>query len=141
MCCGFPIPTSTFCDPLAPLDLLPPLPLHSYRPLTAYTCAAPYVVDIGELEAGALTSFTYTVTNYGLIRADNVRMQLPSNHPFLRFEWTDPITVEANTTILVPVRVTGAGSQATRRRRSNGCYPGLAGAWVFVMSGLRGCSL
>ena len=28
----------------------------------------------------------FTITNYGLIRADNVRLVLPDQHPFLNFE-------------------------------------------------------
>ena len=45
----------------------------------------PTVIDLDELELGLVTSFQLNVTNHGLIRADNVSMQLPNNHPFLVF--------------------------------------------------------
>ncbi len=84
-------------------------------------------MNIDELEAGISESISYTITNYGLIRADNVRLQLPTNHPFLHFDWVDPGSVEANTTVVVLVRVSG---QATRGRRSAGCYAGLASEFL-----------
>ena len=46
---------------------------------------SPTVIDLDELELGLVTSFQLNVTNHGLIRADNVSMQLPNNHQFLVF--------------------------------------------------------
>ena len=45
----------------------------------------PTVIDLDELELGLVTSFQLNITNHGLIRADDVSMQLPNNHPFLVF--------------------------------------------------------
>jgi hypothetical protein len=49
-------------------------------------------VNIGELEFGLVTSFIYTITNYGLIRADDVRLQIKhgvrhsiSEHPIFLY--------------------------------------------------------
>ena len=86
-------------------------------------------MDIGELESGAVDTISYSVTNYGLIRADNVRLQLPTNHHFLIFSWENPGSVAANTTVVVLVRV--RGGQSNRRRRSSGCYVGL-GSKFFI---------
>ena len=46
---------------------------------------SPTVIDLDELELGLVTSFQLNITNHGLIRADDVAMQLPNNHPFLMF--------------------------------------------------------
>ena len=82
----------------------------------------PTVVNIGYLETGLVTSYSYTISNYGLIRADNVALQLPTNHPFLKFNWTDPGSLEANSSVIVVVHVTGGHA---RRRSTSGCYIGL----------------
>ena len=44
----------------------------------------PNEINLNDLEAGLITSFQINVTNHGLIRADNVRIELPS-HPSLQF--------------------------------------------------------
>ena len=46
--------------------------------------ASPYEINLDDLESGIVTSFQINVTNHGLIRADNVRIKLPS-HPSLQF--------------------------------------------------------
>ena len=51
-----------------------------------------------------------------------MRLQLPVR-PGLAFQWTDPGSVEANTTIVVPVLVSQVEG---RRRRSSECSVGLA---------------
>jgi len=43
----------------------------------------PMVVSIDELELGELTSWTYTVTNHGLIRATGFSLTLPGS----RLSW------------------------------------------------------
>lgn len=71
------------------------------------------------------TSYNYEVTNHGLIRADNLVLDLPKSHPFLVFSWDAPLgDVDANTTVVVPVRV--YRKPGTRRRRSSGCHAGVA---------------
>ena len=44
----------------------------------------PHEINLDELEDGNITSFQLNITNHGLIRADNVGIQLP-RHPFLEF--------------------------------------------------------
>ena len=91
----------------------------------------PQVVNLDQLEAAVSvageTSYTYEVTNHGLIRADNLELRLPSNHPFIDFEWDAPLgDIEANTTVVVPVRVRRKPGSGRRRRSSSGCYNGVA---------------
>jgi len=91
----------------------------------------PQVVNLDELEVAVTvageTSFTYEVTNHGLIRADNLVLELPTNHPFLAFNWEAPLgDVDANSTVVVPVRVFRKPGTGRRRRASSGCYPGVA---------------
>lgn len=85
----------------------------------------PVVVDLSQLEYGIVTSYTYTITNHGLIAANDTTLQLPTNHPFLKFSWTNPGEVAANSTAVVLVQVTGG--HARRRRTTSSCYVGLAG--------------
>ena len=46
--------------------------------------ASPNEINLDDLESGHVTSFQINMTNHGLIRADNVRIELPS-HPSLQF--------------------------------------------------------
>ena len=46
---------------------------------------SPTEFDLEELELGFTDSIQLNITNYGLIRADNVNLNLPTNHPFLEF--------------------------------------------------------
>ena len=46
---------------------------------------SPVEIDLEELELGFVTSFQINITNQGLIRANNTRLELPDNHPFLKF--------------------------------------------------------
>ena len=48
----------------------------------------PTEIDLEELELGFVTSFQINVTNHGLIRADDVGIQFPNDHPFLEFSTT-----------------------------------------------------
>jgi len=88
------------------------------------------VVNLDELELGEIDSFTYTVTNHGLIRADTFDLRLPTTHPFLQFVVDANIgAVEANSTIVVPVKVIDTRTRRRRdrdRRASGGCYTGSA---------------
>ena len=89
----------------------------------------PMVVNLDnlELEAQLLggTSFSYSVTNHGLIRADGFDLELPSSHPFLVFSYDAPIgDIEPNTTVVVPITVTLRDGSS--RRSSSGCHTGVA---------------
>ena len=89
----------------------------------------PMVVNLDNLELEALalngTSYTYTVTNYGLIRADGFDLTLPTSHPFLTFHYDAPIgDIAANSSVTIPVTV--SIKPGSRRRRSSGCHVGAA---------------
>ena len=45
----------------------------------------PTELDLEELELGFVTSFQINITNHGLIRAENVIVEFPNDHPFLEF--------------------------------------------------------
>ena len=91
----------------------------------------PQVVNLDELEAAVSvageTSYTYEVTNHGLIRADDFELELPTSHPFLAFEWDAPLGhVEPNTTLVIPIRVYRKPGSGRRRRSIIDCLPGVA---------------
>ena len=65
---------------------------------------SPLVVNLDELEAiilgGQSTSYTYTVSNYGLIKADAFSLTLPSANPLLKFDYDAPIgDIPANSSV------------------------------------------
>ena len=49
---------------------------------------SPEEIDLEELELGFVSSFQLNITNQGLIRANESRIQFPNNHPFLEFNST-----------------------------------------------------
>ena len=61
---------------------------ETHVPIPVVT-VTPTEIDLNELELGLVTSFQLNLTNHGLIRADNVGIQLPNNHPFLEFTTTN----------------------------------------------------
>ena len=67
----------------------------------------PREVLLEPYELGLEDTIQYNITNHGLIRADDVSLQLPTGHPFLQFstEIEDFGSLEALTSIIVPVRV------------------------------------
>ena len=46
----------------------------------------PVKVNTIPYEEGREDTIVFTITNHGLIRADNVRLLLPTAHPFLNFQ-------------------------------------------------------
>ena len=50
---------------------------------------SPEEIDLEELELGFVSSFQLNITNQGLIRANESRIQFPNNHPFLEFNSTN----------------------------------------------------
>ncbi|XP_041350118.1 uncharacterized protein LOC121369231 isoform X2 [Gigantopelta aegis] len=67
----------------------------------------PVEVNLIPYEEGKKTVMEFLLRNHGLIRADNVRFQLPVSHPSLKFTQTIEIigSLEANTSLVVPIRV------------------------------------
>ncbi|XP_052075242.1 uncharacterized protein LOC127712685 isoform X3 [Mytilus californianus] len=61
----------------------------------------------------------FTITNHGLIRADNLRFSLPTGHPTLQFQSTVDVIgdLAANTSIIIPVKIT----LKSRTKRQGGC--------------------
>jgi hypothetical protein len=59
-------------------------------------------MGVGDVFYGELT-----LTNYGLVRADNVKQQLPVNDSFFRYEFLAdvPETLEAKQRVTIPYRV------------------------------------
>ena len=83
-------------------------------------------MDRLETEVAVLgsTSYSYVITNHGLIAADAFAFELPRNHPFLEFSYHGPIgDIPANSSIVVPVSVTQRPGRS--RRGAGGCYVGL----------------
>ena len=67
----------------------------------------PTEVDLEELELGFITSFQVNITNHGLIRADNVGLDFPNDHPFLEFSTSNSElgNLEALSSVTIPVQV------------------------------------
>ena len=57
---------------------------ETHVPIPVVT-VTPTEVDLEELELGFISSFQVNITNHGLIRADDIGLQLPNDHPFLEF--------------------------------------------------------
>ncbi|KAI0216744.1 hypothetical protein LSAT2_031295 [Lamellibrachia satsuma] len=79
---------------------------HVPMPVVTIT---PRELDLEVLQRGLMPVINFELTNHGLIRADNVNFRLPrsNSHPFMHFEMDgDELgSIDANTTIFVPVRV------------------------------------
>ena len=67
----------------------------------------PTEVDLEELEFGFVTSFQVNITNHGLIRAENVGLEFPNDHPFLEFGTgnSELGNLEALSSVTVPVQI------------------------------------
>ena len=76
---------------------------------------SPEDFDLEELELGFTSSIQINITNHGLIRADNVNLNLPTNHPFLDFSVDDEVLgdLEALSSITVVVHIS---SKAVEKR-------------------------
>ena len=46
----------------------------------------PAMVNTIPFELEEIDTINFNITNHGLIRADNLRLNLPKNHPYLKFE-------------------------------------------------------
>ena len=78
---------------------------ETHVPIPVVT-VTPTEIDLDELELGLVTSFQLNITNHGLIRADNVGIKLPKNHPFLMFSTSNEELgdLEALSSIIVLVQ-------------------------------------
>ena len=75
----------------------------------------PTEFDLEELELGFVDSIQLNVTNHGLIRADNVSINLPTNHPFLEFTIDNDIlgNLEALSSITAIVHISRRNVEKT----------------------------
>ena len=79
---------------------------------------SPIEFDLEELELGFVDSIQLNITNHGLIRADNVNINLPTNHPFLEFTVDDEFLgyLEALSSVTAVVHI----SRRSVRKRALG---------------------
>ena len=72
----------------------------------------PKSVALPDMKAGDVFYGEFTITNYGLIRADNVKLNLPPNDQYFKYEILKgvPASLEAKERITVPYRVTALTS-------------------------------
>lgn len=68
----------------------------------------PSAINIPDLQAGEEFSGELTITNYGLVRADNVRFVAPQSSPKLAFEFSGevPTSLDANKRVRLAYKVT-----------------------------------
>ena len=57
---------------------------QTHVPIPVVT-VTPTEIDLNDLELGFVDSIQFNITNHGLIRANDVNIQLPNDHPFLEF--------------------------------------------------------
>ena len=100
---------------------------ETYVPAPVVTIE-PNFIDTEVYELGYENSIVFNVTNHGLIRADDVSISLPSNHPTLIFstELESIGDIEARSSVLVPYSIT----RRSRRKRTSGCG-GYSGRLVY----------
>jgi RHS repeat-associated protein len=74
----------------------------------AVVVAQPASVTLPAMKTGDVYNGEFTLTNYGLIRAEKVTFTLPTDDPHFRYELLGglPTTIEAKQRITVPYRVT-----------------------------------
>ena len=84
----------------------------------------PAEIDLEELELGFVSSFQINITNHGLIRANQTRIELPDNHPFLKFTiiTTELGYIEPLSSVIVTVDVS---RKITMKRQIN-----CGAAWI-----------
>lgn len=88
----------------------------------------PPAVNLPKMAAGDVYFGELTLTNHGLIRADQVKQKLPASDPYFRYEFlvTVPDTLEAKQRVTIPYRVVAVQSldapAAGGAASGGGCY-------------------
>ena len=95
---------------------------ETHVPLPVVT-VTPTMIDLDELELGLITSFQLNITNHGLIRADNVGIQLPNSHPFLLFSTSNEELGDLEALSSVFVLVQTSRRNVEKRNAGNSCAP------------------
>ena len=86
----------------------------------------PRRIAADELEDGESLYFDATLTNKGLITAQDVQLLLPQNNPAFTFEaldYTEPFELEAKQSVTIPVRVTRKVRSQNAPARKGNCPP------------------
>lgn len=67
----------------------------------------PTSINLPKMNAGDVYNGELTLTNYGLVRADNVKQSLPAGDSYFRYEFLVdvPSTLEAKQSITIPYRI------------------------------------
>ncbi|WAR18316.1 WIF1-like protein [Mya arenaria] len=107
---------------------------ETYVPMPVVT-VEPAIIDTVPFEIGEKSVINFNVTNHGFIRADNVRFELPTNHPLLLFQSSLASIgdVDANTSVIVPVNIT----LRDRSKRSGGSVCGFVVLYDYVCGSTR----
>lgn len=85
----------------------------------------PAGVNLPQMEVGEVYYGELTLTNYGLIRAENVRQTLPASDGYFKFEFLDepPASLEAKQRVTIPYRVIALKSfEPDGAASGGGCY-------------------
>lgn len=88
----------------------------------------PASINLPVMSAGDVYNGELTLTNYGLIRADNVKQKLPASDGYFRYEFLVdiPPTLEAKQSITIPYRIIAIQSLDTAASAATaggaGCY-------------------
>ncbi|XP_068209798.1 uncharacterized protein [Palaemon carinicauda] len=91
---------------------------------------SPNMIDLEDYKLGLKDIIEFNVTNYGLIRADNVQLILPSEHSHLIFEFLSevPESIEAKQSVIIEVEV----RHRQTKKRALMCAVGILLRYVFV---------
>ncbi len=85
----------------------------------------PASVNLPKMKPGEVFQGELTLTNYGLIRADDVKQQLPASDQFFKFEFltAPPDSLAAKQRVRIPYRVTALTSlEQSGNATGGGCY-------------------
>lgn len=85
----------------------------------------PASINLPPMKPGEIFQGEITLTNHGLIRADNVRQKLPTSDAFFKYEFlaTVPSSLEAKQRVRIPYRVTALASlEESSTATGGGCY-------------------
>lgn len=85
----------------------------------------PQAVNLPSLKAGDVFYGEFNLTNYGLVRAENIKPQLPQSDAYLRFEFLAeiPAAMEAKQRITIPYRAVALQSfEPDGAATGGGCF-------------------
>ena len=91
------------------------------------------MTNLPKLNAGDVYYGELTLTNYGLVRAENLAPQLPQSDAFLRYEFlgTIPASLEAKQRLTIPYRIVALKSlEPDGAATGGGCFDYLARLFV-----------